>query len=108
MAAVLSRHPTINRKLAVALGEMIEGRRAERRARERALMYRLGATNKVTKEKKQKKYVVALDGRYSAKNYTTTNQKQRPRQRGIWRGGATSGRRGGSAIPSFWGGIEFR
>jgi len=33
---------------------MIEGRRAERRARERALMYRLGATNKVTKEKKQK------------------------------------------------------
>ena len=54
MAAVLSRHPTINRKSAVALGEMIEGRRAERRARERALMYRLGATNKVTKGKKQK------------------------------------------------------
>ncbi len=33
---------------------MIEGRRAERHARERALMYRLGATNKVTKGKKQK------------------------------------------------------
>ena len=32
---------------------MIEGRRAERHARERALMYRLGATNKVTKEKKK-------------------------------------------------------
>ncbi len=30
------------------------GRRAERRARERALMYRLGATNKVTKEKNKK------------------------------------------------------
>ncbi len=31
---------------------MIEGKHAERRARERALMYHLGATNKVTKEKK--------------------------------------------------------
>ena len=76
--------------------------------RERALMDHLGATNKVTKEKKTKKYVVALDGRQSAKNHTATNQKQRPRRRGLWRGGATSGRRGGSAIPSFWGGIEFR
>ena len=32
---------------------MIEGRRAERHARERALMYRLGATNKLTKRKKK-------------------------------------------------------
>jgi hypothetical protein len=33
---------------------MIEGRHAERQARERALVYRLGATNKVTKRIKQK------------------------------------------------------
>ena len=33
---------------------MIEGRRAERQARERALVYRLGVTNKVTKRMKQK------------------------------------------------------
>ena len=33
---------------------MIEGRRAERQARERALVYRLGAMNKVTKEKNKK------------------------------------------------------
>ncbi len=36
--------------------------------------YRLGAANKVTKKEKRK-YVVALDGRQSAKNHTTTNQK---------------------------------
>ncbi len=34
---------------------MIEGRPAEWHARERALKYRLGAMNKVTKEKKNKK-----------------------------------------------------
>jgi hypothetical protein len=32
----------------------MEGRRAERQARERVLVYCLGATNKVTKRKKQK------------------------------------------------------
>ncbi len=33
---------------------MIEGRRAERQVRERALVYRFGAMNKVTKRVKQK------------------------------------------------------
>ena len=44
----ISRHPTINPKSAAALGGMIEGRRAGWKARERALVYRLGAANKVT------------------------------------------------------------
>ena len=54
MAAVWSGNPTINPKSAEALGGMIEGRRVERQARERALVNRLGATNKVTKRIKQK------------------------------------------------------
>ena len=44
-AAVQSRHPTINQKSAEGIGGTIEGRRAERQVRERALMYRLGAAN---------------------------------------------------------------
>ena len=48
MAAVWSGNPTINPKSVAALGGIIEGRRAGRKAGERALVYRLGAANKVT------------------------------------------------------------
>ena len=96
MAAVSSIGTTTNQKLAEGIGGIIEGRRAERQARERALVYRLGVVNKVTKRIKQKKYVVALDGRQPAKQHTTINQKQRPRWGVLLRGGVTSGRRGGA------------
>jgi len=65
---------TTNQKLVFAVGRILG------RARDRggtcwgAFRYRLGAANKVTKNKKIK-YVVALDGRQSAKKHTTTNQK---------------------------------
>ncbi len=52
------------------------------------------------------KYTTALDSRQSTMAHTTTNQKQAAateRRRGVWRGGATSRTRGGSAIPLFWG-----
>jgi hypothetical protein len=65
-------------KTTAATEGTMEGRRAERQARERALVYCLGATNKVTKREKKKKYVVALGGRQSAKKHTTINQKQWP------------------------------
>ncbi len=66
---------TTNQKLVFAVGRILV------RARDRngtcwgAFHYRLGAANKVTKNKKIK-YVVALDGRQLAKKHTTTNQKQ--------------------------------
>ena len=50
MAAVWSGNPRINPKSAEAIVGMIEGRRAGRKAGERALVYRLGAANKVTKK----------------------------------------------------------
>ena len=71
---------------------MIEGRRAERQARERALVYRLGAANWV------------LNGRQSAKQHTTTNQKQAAAIEGTTEGRRNEREAWGSAISLYFGG----
>jgi len=71
-----------------------------------AFCYRLGATNKVTKNKKMKTYVVALDGRQSAKKHTTTNQKQAATMEGTMEGRRDEREAWGSAISLFFGGGE--
>ncbi len=63
-----------------------------------AFRYRLGAANKVTKNKKYK-YVVAIDGHQLAKIHATTNQKQST---------AMEGTKDGRRDERVLGGIEFR
>jgi hypothetical protein len=48
------------------------------------------------------KYTMALDGRRSMIFNTTTKQKMHPKYRGLWRGGATSRRRGEVQYHRFW------
>jgi len=66
-----------------------------------------GAANKVTKNKKNK-CVVALDGCRSAKNTQQPTKNRRPGRRGLWRGGATSGRRGEVQYHCFLEGGKYR
>ncbi len=66
-----------------------------------------GAANKVTKNKKNK-YVVALDGHQSAKNHTTTNQKQAAATEGTMKGRRDEREARGSAISLFFGGGKYR
>ena len=64
-----------NQKMAFAVGKIL-GRACNRGGMcWGAFRYRLGAENKVTKNKKIT-YVVALDCHQSAKKHTATNQKQ--------------------------------
>ncbi len=72
---------------------MIEGRRAERQARERSLVYRLGAMNKVTKRTKQKNTSWPLMAANQQKN-TQQSTKNSGRDGGDYGGEA---RRAGGA-----------
>jgi len=66
---------TTNQKLVFAVGKILGRVRNRGETCWGAFRYRLGAANTVTKNKTIK-YVVASDGRQSAKKHTTTNQKQ--------------------------------
>ena len=53
------------------------------------------------KNKQKLKYHEALNGHKTTNENTTTNQKRQSRWRGLLRGGATSGRRGGARYHCF-------
>ena len=96
---------TTNQKLAFAVGRIL-GRACDRGGMcwGRAICYPLGASNKVTKNKK--KYGVALDGRQLAKIHTATNQKQAAAMEVTMEGRHVEREAWGCAISLFFGGGE--
>ena len=96
---------TTNQKLAFAVGRILGRVRDHGKTCWGRFCYRLGAANKVTKNKKIK-YIVALDGRQSAKKHTTTNQKQAAAAEVTMEGRRDEREAWGSAISLFFGGGE--
>ena len=96
---------TTNQKLAFTVGRIL-GRACNRGGTcWGAFRYRLGAENKVTKNKKIK-YVMALDCHQSAKKHTATNQKQAAAMEVTMEGRHVEREAWGSAISLFFGGGE--
>jgi len=94
---------TTNQKLAFTVGRIL-GRACNRGGMcWGSFRYRLGAVNKVTKNKKIK-YVVALDGRILAKKHTTTNHKQAATTEVTMEGRRDEREAWGSTISLFFGG----